>query len=434
LDNWPDRNTRCRFCACEYDRRCALAEGRYGFTRCLWDYELNCCSSPRCVYKAEHGEEALDQRKEPALLTFGSIRLAHGIRSRVASSLMVSKQSVAKVVKGTTKSARISAALAAEIERINSTVLLGNGARAQETRSCETTAQPATATPDTASCGANGEAPKSAPERRAVSPFRSAAEIISILAASSGIYSRVARSVGVSPSVVRRVALGKSVSARISAALIKECAKIDLALAPAIASSPQWQRPCGGIPEEDSSMNILSVSASIGLYSRVARQLGMDRSHVRRVALGQRNSPRISAALAAEIERINQKLLSENSARAQEPSSRDTTAQPATATPDTASCGANAEPTKLAPESRAIPPARRRRNAVPEPLPRTALTASAVARRLQTSPQTIGRLIQDGKLKGYKLRDGGQWHIFISSVESLEAERMRLFNAAEAAS
>jgi hypothetical protein len=170
LDNWPGRNTRCRFCTCDYSSRCAVPEGRYGFTRCLWNYELNCCSSPRCVYKAEHGEDALGHKKEPALLTFDAIRLAHGIRSRVASLLMVSKQSVAKVVKGEMKSARISAALASEIERINNTVLSGSGVRVLETRSRETKAQPATASPDTAGRGANGEAVTPAPERHAASP------------------------------------------------------------------------------------------------------------------------------------------------------------------------------------------------------------------------------------------------------------------------
>lgn len=41
-----------------------------------------------------------------------------------------------------------------------------------------------------------------------------------------------------------------------------------------------------------------------GLYSRVARQLGVDRSLVSRVARGQRRSKRIEAALEAELSRI----------------------------------------------------------------------------------------------------------------------------------
>ncbi len=43
-----------------------------------------------------------------------------------------------------------------------------------------------------------------------------------------------------------------------------------------------------------------------GLYSRVARQLGVDRSYVSRVARGERRSPRIEAALKAELRRIEQ--------------------------------------------------------------------------------------------------------------------------------
>jgi len=40
------------------------------------------------------------------------------------------------------------------------------------------------------------------------------------------------------------------------------------------------------------------------LYSRVARQLGVDRSLVSRVARGERRSKRIEAALKAELSRI----------------------------------------------------------------------------------------------------------------------------------
>jgi transcriptional regulator with XRE-family HTH domain len=41
-----------------------------------------------------------------------------------------------------------------------------------------------------------------------------------------------------------------------------------------------------------------------GLYSRVARKLGVDRSYVSRVARGERRSPDIEAALQAELKRI----------------------------------------------------------------------------------------------------------------------------------
>ncbi len=41
-----------------------------------------------------------------------------------------------------------------------------------------------------------------------------------------------------------------------------------------------------------------------GLYARVARKLGVDRSYVSRVARGERQSPEVEAALAAELKRI----------------------------------------------------------------------------------------------------------------------------------
>jgi hypothetical protein len=41
-----------------------------------------------------------------------------------------------------------------------------------------------------------------------------------------------------------------------------------------------------------------------GLYSRVARQLGIDRSYVSRVANGQRHSPRVEQAIIRELKRI----------------------------------------------------------------------------------------------------------------------------------
>jgi hypothetical protein len=42
-----------------------------------------------------------------------------------------------------------------------------------------------------------------------------------------------------------------------------------------------------------------------GLYTRVAKQLGVSSSHVRRVAMGERLSTRISSALLQEIKRID---------------------------------------------------------------------------------------------------------------------------------
>jgi transcriptional regulator with XRE-family HTH domain len=41
-----------------------------------------------------------------------------------------------------------------------------------------------------------------------------------------------------------------------------------------------------------------------GLYSRVARRLGVDRSYVSRVARGERRSKQVEQALQAELKRI----------------------------------------------------------------------------------------------------------------------------------
>jgi transcriptional regulator with XRE-family HTH domain len=41
-----------------------------------------------------------------------------------------------------------------------------------------------------------------------------------------------------------------------------------------------------------------------GIYTRVAKRLGVDRSYVSRVASGQRRSPEVEDALLKEIKRI----------------------------------------------------------------------------------------------------------------------------------
>lgn len=43
------------------------------------------------------------------------------------------------------------------------------------------------------------------------------------------------------------------------------------------------------------------IKAVCGLYTRVARKLGLDRSFVSRVARGERKSPQVEAALIAEF-------------------------------------------------------------------------------------------------------------------------------------
>ncbi|MCU1310542.1 MAG: hypothetical protein JWO20_1667 [Candidatus Angelobacter sp.] len=56
----------------------------------------------------------------------------------------------------------------------------------------------------------------------------------------------------------------------------------------------------------DTSINPVLVRHSLfrGIYSRVARQLGVDRSYVSRVASGERRSVKVEAALLKEIKRI----------------------------------------------------------------------------------------------------------------------------------
>lgn len=63
------------------------------------------------------------------------------------------------------------------------------------------------------------------------------------------------------------------------------------------------------MPEKDSSAYKVSllnryVQSLCGLYSRVARQLGVDRSYVSRVARGERRSEPIEQALVTEFERV----------------------------------------------------------------------------------------------------------------------------------
>lgn len=61
--------------------------------------------------------------------------------------------------------------------------------------------------------------------------------------------------------------------------------------------------------DDDSLRNKVSrlnryVQSLCGLYSRIARQLHVDRSYVSRVARGERRSPQIEQALSTEFTRI----------------------------------------------------------------------------------------------------------------------------------
>jgi transcriptional regulator with XRE-family HTH domain len=48
------------------------------------------------------------------------------------------------------------------------------------------------------------------------------------------------------------------------------------------------------------------IQTLCGIYSRVARKLGVDRSYVSRVAKGERNSPEIEDALISEFKHIQE--------------------------------------------------------------------------------------------------------------------------------
>jgi len=58
--------------------------------------------------------------------------------------------------------------------------------------------------------------------------------------------------------------------------------------------------------EDASKVSLVNryVQCLCGLYSRIARQLGVDRSYVSRVARGERRSEPIERALTNEFDRI----------------------------------------------------------------------------------------------------------------------------------
>ena len=58
------------------------------------------------------------------------------------------------------------------------------------------------------------------------------------------------------------------------------------------------------------------VQSLCGLYSRIARQLQVDRSYVSRVARGERRSPQIEQALSTEFTRIMNENESQTSSSA----------------------------------------------------------------------------------------------------------------------
>ena len=49
------------------------------------------------------------------------------------------------------------------------------------------------------------------------------------------------------------------------------------------------------------------VDSLCGVYSRIARRLGVDRTYVSRVVKGERRSPEVEAALIQEFDRAQEK-------------------------------------------------------------------------------------------------------------------------------
>jgi DNA-binding transcriptional regulator YdaS (Cro superfamily) len=49
------------------------------------------------------------------------------------------------------------------------------------------------------------------------------------------------------------------------------------------------------------------IESLCGIYSRIARRLGVDRTYVSRVAKGERRSPEVEAALIREFDRTQGK-------------------------------------------------------------------------------------------------------------------------------
>lgn len=99
---------------------------------------------------------------------------------------------------------------------------------------------------------------------------------------------------------------GHSGFAESSPAADCECATLDRNF-----SIEQYMQDDGITPQQDNGavkrkISLLNryVQSICGLYSRVARQLKVDRSYVSRVARGERRSPQVERALSTEFSRV----------------------------------------------------------------------------------------------------------------------------------
>jgi transcriptional regulator with XRE-family HTH domain len=57
------------------------------------------------------------------------------------------------------------------------------------------------------------------------------------------------------------------------------------------------------------------IESLCGIYSRIARRLGVDRTYVSRVAKGERRSPEVEAALIRELDRTEEKSVDQGFTR-----------------------------------------------------------------------------------------------------------------------
>jgi uncharacterized small protein (DUF1192 family) len=112
-----------------------------------------------------------------------------------------------------------------------------------------------------------------------------------------GAMTRVAKSLGVSENMVEMVSRGKSTSARILKALKDEIARIDAnpKLSPAPLTDEERRQFARG-------------GKYYGVVARTAESLGMLACNVHRCLRGKTRSPRILAAIRAEIARVDAEI------------------------------------------------------------------------------------------------------------------------------
>jgi DNA-binding transcriptional regulator YdaS (Cro superfamily) len=118
----------------------------------------------------------------------------------------------------------------------------------------------------------------------------------------AGLYVRVARRLGLHQSYVSKVAHGKLSAPKISRALLEELRRIEHIRRTGILVSLSRRS------RSDGDQGVLRKHClHLGLYARVAQQVGVDMSYVSLVAAGKRTSSKISRALNKELRRIERR-------------------------------------------------------------------------------------------------------------------------------